>query len=109
MRGDTEGGGGEGEVVRGDSSFPGPHTWEATLPFGATPSPPSPACVSDSDSSPPGIPQPRVHPRHHEADVLPTLPGHVQREAVQQLLPERREGLPGQPGGPEHRVEVPDG
>lgn len=76
--------------------------WSSTFP-------PSPAGVSDCDSSPPGIPQPRVHPRHHEADVLPALPGHVQREAVQQLLPERREGLPGQPGGPQHRVEVPDG
>lgn len=69
---------------------------------GAGPLPPQPACVPDSHLSPPGPSQPRVHPRHHEADVLPTLPGHVQRETLQQLLPQRGEGLPGQPSGPEH-------
>lgn len=58
---------------------------------------------------PTGVPEPRVHPCHHEADVLPPLPGHGQRQALQQLLPQRGEGLPGQPGRSQHGVEVPDG
>lgn len=89
------------------------HVPEAALalrsPQGREELSPSPEQSVPHSALSPGVPQPRVHPCHHEADVLPALPGHVQREALQQLLPERGQGLPGQPGRPQHRVEVPDG
>lgn len=46
-----------------------------------------------------------LYPGSHEDAVLPILPRPAQRETLQQLLPQRHEGLPGQPGGSGHGVE----
>lgn len=46
-----------------------------------------------------GEPHPWVHPGSHEDAVLPILPRLAYRETLQQLLPQRHEGLSSQPGG----------
>lgn len=111
------GGEGEGETVRGEffllhvpRGCAASQTTASSFTAGRRGVPPHPlSSLCLTLPVPTGVPEPRVHPCHHEADVLPTLPGHVQREALQQLLPECGEGLPGQPGRSQHRVEVPDG
>lgn len=52
-----------------------------------------------------GQPHPRVHPRPDEDALLPVLPRTPRCAGLQQLLPQRHEGLPGQSGRPGHGVE----
>lgn len=54
----------------------------------------------------PGAAEPGVHEGHDEADLLSPLPRHGLRQALCQLLQQRHEGLSGQPGWPQHRVEA---
>lgn len=46
-----------------------------------------------------------VHASADQDALLPLLPGHARRQALQELLPERHERLPGQPGRPGPGVE----
>lgn len=48
---------------------------------------------------------PRMPRGLDQDDVLPLLPRAARPETLPELLPQRDEGLPGQPGRPGHRVE----
>lgn len=53
----------------------------------------------------PGERVPRVPRGLDQDDVLSLLPRPARPETLPELLPQRDEGLPGQPGRPGHRVE----
>lgn len=55
----------------------------------------------------PGLSQPRVHQGHDEAGLLPSLPRPGLGQTLLQLLQQRHEGLPGQPGWPGPGVAEP--
>lgn len=50
--------------------------------------------------------EPGVHAGHYEDDLLSPLPRHAIGQTVRQLLHQRHEGLSGQPGRPQHRMEA---
>lgn len=56
--------------------------------------------------STPDAAEPGVHAGHYEDDLLSPLPRHAIGQTVRQLLHQRHEGLSGQPGRPQHRVEA---
>lgn len=57
---------------------------------------------------PSGLAQSRVSERPDEAGLLPLLSRHSLCQTLLQLLFQRHEGLPREPGGPGSRVAEPD-